>query len=52
MEVRTKFGTTIAAMAALTEEQKAEYETAFRKQKKYKTLRGYIFAQLYNSDNN
>ena len=50
--VRQKFADTYTAMAALTEEQKAEYETAFRKQKKYKTLRGYIFAQLYNSDNN
>ena len=39
-------------MAALTEEQKADYETAFRKQKKYRSLRGYIFAQLYNQPNN
>ena len=50
--VRQNFADTYAAMAALTEEQKAEYEAAFKRQKKYKTLRGYIFAQLYNLDNN
>ena len=45
--IRQKFADTYAAMAALTEEQKADYETAFRKQKKYRSLRGYIFAQEY-----
>lgn len=45
--VRQKFSTTITAMANLTDQQKTEYETAFRKQKKYRTLRGYIFAQEY-----
>ena len=45
--VREKFKQTYTAMAALTEEQLADYETAFRRQKKYKTLRGFIFAQLY-----
>lgn len=50
--VRQKFKQTYTAMAALTEEQKAEYETAFRRQKKYRSLRGYIFAQLYNADQN
>lgn len=50
--VRQKFADTYTAMAALTEEQKAEYETAFRRQKKYRSLRGYIFAQLYNADQN
>ena len=45
--VRQKFADTYAAMAALTEEQKADYETAFRKQKKYRSLRGYIFAMEY-----
>lgn len=45
--VREKFKQTYTAMAALTEEQKAEYETAFRRQKKYRSLRGYIFAQEY-----
>lgn len=46
--VRTKFTATIEAMNALTEDQKQAYEEAFKKQKKYRTLRGYIFAQLYN----
>ena len=50
--VRQKFADTYAAMAALTPEQKADYETAFRKQKKYRSLRGYIFAQLYTTLNN
>ena len=45
--VRTKFTATIEAMNALTEDQKEAYEEAFKKQKKYRTLRGYIFAQLY-----
>ena len=39
-------------MAQLTEDQKAEYEAAFKRQKKCKTLRGYIFSQLYNQPNN
>jgi hypothetical protein len=34
-------------MAALTEEQKNDYKEAFKKQKKYRSLRGYIFAQEY-----
>ena len=50
--VRTKFTATIEAMNALTEDQKEAYEEAFKKQKKYRTLRGYIFAQLYNQPNN
>ena len=45
--VRQKFADTYAAMAALTEEQKADYEAAFKKQKKYRSLRGYIFAMEY-----
>ena len=45
--VRQKFKQTYTAMAALTEEQKAEYETAFRRQNKYRSLRGYIFAMEY-----
>ncbi len=32
--------------------KKEAYQEAFRKQKKYRTLRGYIFAQLYNQPNN
>ena len=37
-------------MAALTEEQKNAYEKAFKNQKKYRSLRGYIFAQLYKTN--
>ena len=44
---RQKFADTYAAMAALTEEQKNDYKEAFKKQKKYRSLRGYIFAQEY-----
>ena len=43
--VRANFAATIEAMNVLTPEQIADYETAFRKQKKYRSLRGYIFAQ-------
>ncbi|MBR5828036.1 MAG: hypothetical protein IKY49_02215 [Paludibacteraceae bacterium] len=50
--VREAFTATAEAINALTQEQKAEYESAFKKQKKYRTLRGYIFAQLYNQTNN
>ena len=39
-------------MNALTPEQIADYEAAFKKQKKYRSLRGYIFAQLYNQPKN
>ena len=45
--VRQRFADTYAAMANLTEDQKEAYAEAFKKQKKYRTLRGYIFAQLY-----
>ena len=45
--VREKFASTIEAINALTEEQKTAYEKAFKNQKKYPTLRGYIFAQEY-----
>lgn len=50
--VRQKFADTIEAMNQLTAEQKDAYKEAFRKQKKCKTLRGYIFSQLYNQPNN
>ena len=50
VSVRQKFADTIEAMTNLTEEQIEQYKTAFRKQKKYKTLRGYIFAQLYKDN--
>ena len=45
--IREKFADTYAAMAALTEEQRNAYEKAFKNQKKYRSLRGYIFAQEY-----
>ena len=44
---RQKFASTNAAIAELTEEQKDAYKEAFHKQKKYRSLRGYIFAQEY-----
>lgn len=49
--VREKFASTIEAINALTEEQKTAYEKAFKQQKKYRTLRGYIFAQEYKKIN-
>ena len=45
--VRAKFAATIEAMNVLTPEQIADYETAFKKQKKHRSLRGYIFAMEY-----
>ena len=47
--IRQKFADTYAAMALLTDEQKEAYEAAFKKQKKYRSLRGYIFAQEYKN---
>ena len=44
---QTKFRQAIAAVNALTVEQKTAYATAFKNQSKYGTLRGYIFAQEY-----
>ena len=44
---QTKFRQAIAAVKALTNEQKAEYATAFANQSKYGTLRGYMFAKEY-----
>ena len=44
---QTKFRQAIAAVNALTNEQKAEYATAFKNQSKYGTLRGYMFAKEY-----
>ena len=45
--IREKFADTIEAINTLTEEQRNAYEKAFKNQKKYRTLRGYIFAQEY-----
>ena len=48
MVARNKFKQTQESIKALSEEQMMQYRTAFKKQKKYKTLRGYVFAQMYN----
>ena len=42
---RTKIATAIAAVNALDADAKAAYMTAFKKQSKYKTFRGYAIAQ-------
>lgn len=47
VEVRSKFSSTITAMEALTTTEIDAYKDAFKNQKKYKTLRGYIFAEEY-----
>ena len=44
---QAKFTQARAAVKALTEEQKAEYAPAFKNQKKYVSLQGYMFAQEY-----
>ena len=45
---REKFATVRTNVAALSEEQIAEYAAAFRKSPgKYKSLNGYIFAKEY-----
>ena len=49
ISIRTKFQNVIANMAALSTEEIANYKLAFKKQKKYPTLRGYIFAQIYKN---
>lgn len=43
--VHNKFSQAIAAIKALTAEEKAAYAEAFEKQSKYTNLRGYMFAQ-------
>lgn len=48
LTARQVFCDTIRAINELTEEQKAAYSVAFKKQKKHKTLRGYTFAMEYN----
>ena len=45
--IRNKFKQVIAAIKALTEEEKAAYKTAFDNQSKYTSLRGYMFAKEY-----
>ena len=49
---RARFSQVINDMKALTPEQMADYQADFNRQKKHKTLRGYIFKQLYNQPNN
>ena len=44
---QTKFRQAIAAVNALTVEQKTAYAASFKNQSKYSTLRGYMFAQEY-----
>ena len=44
---QAKFAQARAAVKALTEEQKASYAEDFRKQKKYGSLQGYMFAMEY-----
>ena len=44
---RTKFASARAAVKALTTEQKEAYKTAFKAQRKYKSLQGYMFAQEF-----
>ena len=44
---QTKFRQAIAAVNALTAEQKTAYAAEFKNQKKYASLRGYMFAQEY-----
>ena len=47
LAAKAKFTQAIAAVKALSSEQKAAYATAFEKQTKYQTLNGYMFAQEY-----
>ena len=44
---QAKFTQARAAVKALTQEQISDYETAFKNQKKYVSLQGYMFAQEY-----
>ena len=47
LETRTKFQQALAAVKALTTEAKAAYAQSFANQKKYTSLRGYMFAMEY-----
>ena len=44
---QAKFTQARAAVKALTQEQIADYATAFKNQTKYVSLQGYMFAQEY-----
>jgi len=52
--IRTAFTTAQAAVATALSNttQKASYTAAFKAQKKYKTLRGYIFSQVFVAPEN
>ena len=47
LAVRQKFTQARAAVKALTAEQKTAYATAFKNQRKYASLQGYMFAMEY-----
>ena len=44
---RSKFAQVQSTIATLSEQEKSAYQEAWKKQVKYRTLRGYIFAQEY-----
>ena len=46
-DLRTKFKNAWTAVQNISAEQRATYLAEFKKQTKYKTLNGYIFAQEY-----
>ena len=45
---QAKFAQAVAAVNALTPEQKSAYKASFEKQSKYQFLRGYMVAQEYS----
>ena len=47
IERQNKFKTALANVAALSQEEITAYKTAFNKQKKYTSLRGYMIAMEY-----
>ena len=50
LQARTAFATAHAQVSQILADatQKAQYETQFKAQKKYLTLRGFIFSKVYN----
>jgi hypothetical protein len=53
IQMREKFAAVRAKMATLSEEELATYAAAYKKYAgKYKSLQGYIFAQLYKITEN
>jgi hypothetical protein len=47
IERQNKFKTALTNVAALTQEEITAYKTAFKNQKKYTSLRGYMIAMEY-----